>query len=243
MGVDRPCIASVSPKSKMVIMSKARDWFEKGCRAIKWSRYRHADRYLSQALALDPDWHDALQRRALAREYLRMRHEAVSDYRHALRIKPRCAWCWQSLADVYARMDKNDEALACLTQAIRLRPRESSFRHDRGQAYIKVGEYAAAILEFQRIRKMKGFKLLWRQGRGRALALQGMNTRALKDLDACVSMRPDSGESWLYRGLVKLKAHDREGASMDFRKAKKLGSHAPPLGTLKRSALNRLLRT
>jgi hypothetical protein len=106
-----------------------------------------------------------------------------------------------------------------------------------------VGKFAAAILEFQRIRKSKGFKLLWRQGRGRALALGGMNTRALKDLDACVSMRPDSGESWLYRGLVKLKAHDKEGATLELRKAKTLGCRVPPPGTLKGSVLIRLLRT
>jgi predicted Zn-dependent protease len=184
-------------------MPDANELFEKGCRAIKWNRYRQAERHLTQALALAPDWHDALQRRALSREGLGRLPEAASDYRHALRTDPSCDWCLESLAGVYTRMNRPNDSIKCLSRAVLLNPREPSYRHDLGQAYLKVGNYRAAILQFQRIRKSKRFRLLWRQGRGQAFALLGKTARALEDLDACVMLRPDSDEAWFYRGLAK----------------------------------------
>src|SRR5215467_10429762 len=110
----------------MPVMSKATDMFERGCRAIKWRRHRQAERYFTAALEIDPDWHDALQRRAFARAGLGKLREAVSDYRRALGVDPRCDWCLEPLATVYAQMGNDDEAITCLTKAIRLKPRNPS---------------------------------------------------------------------------------------------------------------------
>jgi len=222
-------------------MRAADEWFEKGCRAVKWHRHRQAEQYFSRALAIHPGWHNARQRRALAREHLGKLREAISDYRHALKNDPQCAWCWEYLGDVYVKMGWHRAAHGCLMRAMRLSPRESSLRYDLGEVFLKLRQYRAAIQMFQGVRRSRRFRLLWRQGRGRALALLGKTELALQDLDACVRRRPDSDETWFYRGLVRLKVHDKEGASKDLVKAGKRGRRMPPLEKLGRASLDRLL--
>lgn len=225
----------------MVGMRDADEWFEKGCRAITRNRYRHAERYLSRALAIHPGWHDARQRRALSREHLGKLREAISDYRHALKSDPQCAWCWEYLGDVYVTVGQYRAAHGCLMRAMRLSPRESSLRYDLGEVLLKLGQYRAAIRAFHSIRRSRRFGMLWREGRGRALVLLGKTVLALRDLDACVRMRPDCHETWFYRGIIRLKAHDEEGASKDLAKASKRGRRSPPLDKIGHESLDRLL--
>ena len=223
-------------------MREATEWFALGCRAFALRRHLHAERCYSRALASLPHWHNALQRRAEAWEELGRTREAIEDYRHALRTDPLCAWCWESLGNDLAKVGRYKDARQSIQKALNLRPRDSSLRYDLAGILLQLGLYQKAASILQSLRRCRGLGMLWREGRGRAFALLGRTALAQKDLDACVSMLPKAAETWFYRGLAKLKAGDKPGASKDLAKARKLGMRLPPLHKLEGKRVDRLLR-
>jgi tetratricopeptide (TPR) repeat protein len=213
--------------------------FEKGCAALANNSYRRAERHFSESLELDPERHDAWQRRAFAKQCLGDRSGALKDYLRALKLHPRCAWCWHAMSDIHAENRRDKDARACLNKAIRARPTEPSFRYDLGVLHLRMGDSRKAVKVFESLRRSKGFGMLWRQGRGRAWALLGHFERALKDLDSCVKLRPDASETWAFRALARLKAGDSVGALKDWNRAGHLGKRSFP--TLNAKMADRLL--
>lgn len=195
-----------------------------------------------RALTSYPHWHNALQRRAQARDELGRTREALEDYRHALETDPLCVWCWESLGNDFAKVGRYKDARRSIQKALNLRPRDSSLTHDLAAILLQLGLYQEAVSVYESLRSTRRFGMLRREGRGRAFAFLGRTALAQKDLDACVSMLPKAAETWFYRGFAKLKSDDKPGASKDLAKARKLGMRLPPRHQLRGKALDRLLR-
>ncbi|HKS15950.1 MAG TPA: tetratricopeptide repeat protein [Planctomycetota bacterium] len=103
-----------------------------------------------------------------------------------------------------------------LDRAIRIAPRNHSFHYDRACVRLRLGRSRAAIEDFTRIARNRGFCMLAAEGRGRARALRGDLRSALKDLDRAVRMRAGIRENHFYRGLVRFLSKDLVGAARDF---------------------------
>ena len=58
---------------------------------------------------------------------------------------------WGFLGDAYSRMARYSEAVPCFTVCIALAPSTNRFRFDRGQTYFNLGDYQAALADYDEI--------------------------------------------------------------------------------------------
>jgi tetratricopeptide (TPR) repeat protein len=211
----------------------ALDAMDCGCRALRDNRLALAERCFTRALALQPRWHDALQRRALVRhERLNLRG-AIADYGKALQSCPECRWCWSYLADVHRDAGNHRGAKECLNATLLLASRKeqspqlqvdcAQYRLDRGMSLLALGKLRQAMQDFDVARKNKGLCYLATLGRGRALGLIGRWSAAMKALNAGVRMNPKDDEARLLRGVARLLNKDRPGGMDDLCRIKDKG--------------------
>jgi tetratricopeptide (TPR) repeat protein len=234
----------------------ALDAMDRGCRVLRNNRLTQAERFFTQALALRPRWHDALQRRALVRHERRYYRGAIADYRKALQSCPECHWCWGYLADVHRDAGDPRSAKKCLDRAILLVSRKdptpqlqedcAQYRLDRGRTQLALGQTRQALHDFDVARRNRGLGYLATLGRGRALALIGRWSAALKELNDGVRVHPEDDEARMLRGIVRLLDKDRRGGMEDLKRirTKRLRIALLKPGTsLNSKALRRLLHT
>jgi tetratricopeptide (TPR) repeat protein len=141
-------------------------WFNRGCEELKHNRYQKAAQSFTKALRTQPGWHEALQRRALVRHFQKRPDLAIRDYRKALEDAPRCAYCWEGLADAQSALGKHLPAITSWNRALSLRPRELWWHYDRGNAYLACGRPLEAIRDFRKASRWKGWNLEWLCAKG-----------------------------------------------------------------------------
>lgn len=224
--------------------------FDHGCSAILSSRHAEAERHCSRALSVLPHWHDALQRRALARTELGKFKGALADYQKALLSFPQCHWCWGDLADTYSAAKNPTRAKECLDMALcfasrsepdpEIRQEQAQYHLDRGLVLLALEQPRAALRDFNAARRDRGLRYLATLGRARALALSGQITQALRDLNACVRMLPEDEDCYFFRAIVRLLNNDRSGGLKDAQRVKKKALKKPLLMLANSKALPRL---
>ena len=113
--------------------------------------FQKTERYLREAIALDPEYADALN----ALGYFFAENgtnldEAVDLIKKALKKSPQEAGYLDSLGWAYFKQGKLDEALRQLEMAIRLMPENVEIQDHLGDAYMKKGLRKKAIAAWQR---------------------------------------------------------------------------------------------
>lgn len=139
----------------------------------------------------DPFTAAAYHSRAIARARLGELDEAVEDYQHALRIKPKWAEAYLGLG--YVLLDKKDFAGAIddFSRALKLKPALVSAHHARGTAFMKQGRMEPAIVDFSNALKLDPRLPEAYANRGLALMVLGRVAEARKDLDKSIELRPE----------------------------------------------------
>ena len=154
-----------------------------------------ADRFdgsaASEISVSDPFTAAAYLSRAIARGYLGELDEAVDDYQHALRIKPKWAEAYLGLG--YVLLDKKDFAGAIVefSRALQLKPTLVAAHHARGTAFMKQGRMEPAIVDFSSAVKLDPRMAEAYANRGLALLVLGREVEARTDLEKCVELRPE----------------------------------------------------
>ena len=126
--------------------------------------------------------------------------EAVGHLQAAIRLKPREFEAYATLAKVFQRQDKPEEAIEQFSRAIELSPLKAALYRDR--ASVDLGR--AQLTTSQRARAMGGLEeairlespdnpVLSRDhfGRARLLALDHRDAEALNACDAAIKVDPD----------------------------------------------------
>ncbi|HIQ04231.1 MAG TPA: rhomboid family intramembrane serine protease [Anaerolineae bacterium] len=129
-------------------------------------------------------------------------------------------------AEEQMRVQRWDDALVSLNQAVELDPDLVPAYLDRGMVWGRLGNYTAAITDLTLVIERASSSDLLVQAywhRGRAYALQGRLPEAKADLDQTVSLRPDSGDAYFMRGLVLGEMGLKNEAVADLERALKLG--------------------
>lgn len=139
----------------------------------------------------DPFTAAAYHSRAIARANLGELDEAVDDYQHALRIKPKWAEAYLGLG--YVLLDKKDfaGAIADFSRALQIKPALVSAHHARGTAFMKQGRMEPAIVDFSSALKLNPVMAEAYANRGLALMVLGREIEARKDLEKCLELRPE----------------------------------------------------
>ncbi len=110
--------------------------------ALRWLAFWHgqrkefadAERYLEQAVAIEPDAHSWFNL-GYARDQLGRTEAAIEAFNAALRLKPRLDQAWYGLGLAEAKRGDHAAAVRALEQAALLEPRNPHVWHALGMAH------------------------------------------------------------------------------------------------------------
>lgn len=139
----------------------------------------------------DPFTAAAYHSRAIARANLGELDEAINDYQHALRIRPKWAEAYLGLG--FVQLDKKDFAGAIddFSRAIKLKPALVTAHHARGTALMKQGRMEPAVIDFTSALKLDPRMAEAYANRGLALMVLGREAEAKSDLNKCLELKPE----------------------------------------------------
>ena len=119
--------------------------------------------------------------------------------------------------------DKWDEAIAVFTQIIGLysiaeKEKALSYFH-RGNAYRKQGDYALAIVDYDKAIQLRPNFSEAYNNRGAVYGEQGDHARTIADYDKAIELQEDNAEAYNNRGIAYSKQGDYVRAIADYDKA------------------------
>lgn len=160
-------------------------------KSVSGDRFAGSETGASEIFVSDPFTAAAYHSRAIAHAYLGELDEAVDDYQHALRIKPKWAEAYLNLG--LAMLERKDYAGAIVdfTRAIQLKSTLVSAHHARGTAFMKQGRMEPAVVDFTNALKLDPGMAEAYANRGLALMVMGREVEAKTDLEKCLELRPE----------------------------------------------------
>lgn len=140
----------------------------------------------------------------------------------------------------YQQNGQYDAAIKLYTQLLRYPLRSRPFvLFNRGTAYQSLGNYSAAIADFDRLVGMTGQALAYQQ-RGSIYFMSGDHKKALADLNQAIDLNPHDPNHYVNRGIVYFDSGNTSEGIAEFSRAMSLMKQNPnPL--LKRDSLYKYL--
>jgi predicted O-linked N-acetylglucosamine transferase (SPINDLY family) len=163
------------------------------------------------ALALRPDYAEALNNGGLLLEEHRRFEPALAAYERALALRPLHAGTHYNRANVLLALGRAEEAVASYDRGLALRPDYAEACNNRGQALKALGRHALALASFQQAVKLRVDFAEAHYNVGNQLLHFGNFEGALESLHRAQALAPET--DWLagYRGYAKLRLCDWRG--------------------------------
>jgi tetratricopeptide (TPR) repeat protein len=147
---------------------------------------------------------------------------AVADYTEAVRLNPRDADSFQSLAGLYEKKGDNERVIASYSEALRIAPDRGFMYGHRGSSYFEIGEYDRAIADFDEALRSDFIRqnhCSWRAQRGAARYAKGEYDRVIAELDEAIRADAKCKLAYFIRALAFEANGDLTKAVADFSKA------------------------
>ena len=170
------------------------------------------------------------------RAYEEIRHDlerAIADYSEAIRLAPGHAEAYAYRGLAYARLGKDDEAIADLDKAPSLDPKvlgvyAYQLYRSRGVAHFHRREFDRAIADHtEEIRQNRGYATGY-LNRGRAYLAKGETAQAIADFSEAIRVEPVTADGYIERGSIHLAQRDADRALADFDEAIRQGQILGP---------------
>ncbi|BDA76570.1 hypothetical protein CAL7716_107360 (plasmid) [Calothrix sp. PCC 7716] len=117
-------------------------------------------------------------------------------------------------------------AVSSFTQAIRLNPKAEEPYYHRANAYLKLGNYKAAVADYTEVIRQNtgrlGFSSPAYWNRARAYEKLGEKQKAISDWTQVISESNSSAEAYFFRGNMYRDLGNKESAIADYKAAEKL---------------------
>lgn len=187
------------------------------------SEYASAVADFTDALKLEPDDLQILLDRAEAYDRLRHYTQALADEAAAIRLRPYYPASYYERMDTNAALGRPADEIADCNTLLSSWPEDKAFiLARRGDAYLRMGQYAQAEGDADAAIEANGQFALGYLVRGRARALQDALDGARDDFDTAVNRDKSNVYALRARGLVAWDLDNYDRAADDFRAALKL---------------------
>ena len=113
-------------------------------------QYAKAIAACDQALALNPNYPEALWSKGFALDQQKQHQEALALYQQATTLKPDFAEAWSNQGGALLLLNRPEEAIAAYDQATALKPGLAAAWRDRGAALLELGRVDEAIFSLQK---------------------------------------------------------------------------------------------
>jgi len=128
--------------------------------------------------------------------------KALANFERAIAIDSNCAAAYASRAALWMRRENFDNAITDCTQALRIEPSQPMYSL-RGDAYMKVGDYASAISDFEAARRIdEAVAEAYRQ-HAHALRQAGHEDAARQALEHAAAINPAKQPKHAAKGAPK----------------------------------------
>ncbi len=149
---------------------------------------------------------------------------ARDDYERSRALDPAHFGVQLNLGQCYARLGRNDLAIAEFDRAIAAQPISAQAYFSRAEAREALGDLGGALDDRDRSIALAPETAWTHQGRGWNFVRRGLPDAALADLDRAIDLDPGYAASYTARGWAYLRKGDLDRATADFEKAGQLDS-------------------
>lgn len=201
------------------------EYFLTGSRKLSNEDYKGAERDLSEAIKLNPNYANTYFQRGLAKLGLEDYSGSISDFNKAIQLDPNLDLAYTSRGFVFIKLKKYKKTIQDCTKAIEIYSKSASSYSTRGLAKGYLEDYRGALVDFNNAIKLNPNDALSYSSRGvvknRLLDYIG----AIEDYDKAIIINPNNAINYYNRALVKLQLNQTGGACLDLSKSGELGFH------------------
>jgi len=104
----------------------------------------------NKAIALDPNYSDALNNKGILLYNLSRYNESIESFDKSLEIAPKEAWVWYAKGSALYRLEDYDAAIKSYDKAIALNPRDENVLADKAYALYNLGKYEESVKYFDK---------------------------------------------------------------------------------------------
>lgn len=165
-------------------------------------RFERAVELYDTAIALAPDYFEALNNRGNALRELGRMTEALASFDTALRLNPAYAEAHMNRGITLASLKRHDEALAAYGKAIQLNAGRAEAFNNRGNTLQALNRPEDALADFDKALALNPAFADALLNRGNTLKALNRLEDALESYDRAVALQPTLAEGWNNRGVV-----------------------------------------
>ena len=170
-----------------------------------------------RALAVQPDYAEALSNRGLTLHQLKRFEDALASYDRALTVRPDYAEALSNRGFTLHQLKRFEEAVASYDKAIALKPDYAEAFNNRGNALKELKRFEAALASYDKAIALKPDYAEAFNNRGNALRDLKRPEEALASYDKAIALKRNYAEAYNNRGgaLRDLKRSEEALASYD----------------------------
>jgi tetratricopeptide (TPR) repeat protein len=182
-------------------------------------RFQEALASCDQALALRPDYPDALYNRANALRALGRHAEALASYDAALALEPDRIDVLNNRGLSLSALKRHEEALADFERVLAVVPDHVEALHNRAKVFLAQERNEEALAAYDRVIAIDPESVDSIGNRGLVLAKLGRHEDAIRSYDKALALRPDSADILTNCGNSLIALKKREDALVVFHRA------------------------
>jgi len=146
--------------------------------------------------------------------------DAIDDFTQAIKLRPDIAAGYRFRAMAHAELGNVPRAIADLDQAIRLKPDDLQALLNRGTFFLRQKQYDDALADCNKALSLDDARADLIALRGRVNEARGASELADADFSKAIELDPGHAAEYLvWRGDLRLKSDDLDGAIEDFDRA------------------------
>ena len=193
----------------------AQAWNDRGNALADLKQFEQAVTSYRQALAIEPEFAEALFNLGFALQELERHEEALACYDQLLRVQPDHPKALSNRGIALLALNRNEEALASHLRALAADPANPDAHFNLGFVFHELNRHEEALASYVQALAIKPDHPAALSNRGMVLEYLGRHEHALISYDRALAIEPDSVEALSNRGsaLQNLERHDEALAS------------------------------
>lgn len=151
-------------------------------------------------------------------------NKALKDYSSAIRLQPDDFDARFARARICRKLSDLDAASEDMEFLLRYFPDNEDYLYEAGMIYFKGGEYVKALPKFNRLLSINADSARYFRARADTYLKTKYYKYAVRDYSMALDLDPDLASCYLNKGTARFLLGDREGACIDWKKARERGS-------------------
>ena len=217
--------SSTKPSINVAAKPKADDFYLQSVEKRNKADFQGAIKDLNQAIKINPNYAFAYYRRAEARQNIGEQDKAIQDLQKAAQLFSAQGHKADALRSQGAmRLLQKDypAAIAVLSEAIKLNPKDADAYNERGMTRVQSGDLKGALADYNKSLSLQPSDAYAYMGRAFTnLKLQNKQS-AIADVNQAISIAPNYGFPYLILGVIHYNFGDTPQAINSIRKASQL---------------------